>query len=220
MFKGIVNAIKEKFNPIKSPIVLEDKPKMGILGAITDIIKPVSNIKPLSVMPTQVPEPTITEPQRQNKRLEYAAKGYTFPNMTNEEKAKLPVKKEVPVIQENTTYKLPTPPEEISNVINQVFGELGSTAQKVAASENGLFKPDRDSPPNSNGSIDRGIFQINSNTFQDYMRRMPNVLNDMGIASFEDMKDPTLNSKMAKLIYENQGWGAWYGPKRVGLNLR
>ena len=64
---------------------------------------------------------------------------------------------------------------------------------------------------NSDGSIDRGLFQINSNTFADFLRRKGDVMTSLGITSFEDMKDPQKNIQMAKLILEEQGYGAWYG---------
>ena len=64
--------------------------------------------------------------------------------------------------------------------------------------------------PNKDGSIDRGLFRINSQTFADYMRRMPDRLRALGITSWDDMLDPLLNARMARLIYGYQGAGAWY----------
>lgn len=64
---------------------------------------------------------------------------------------------------------------------------------------------------NTDGSIDRGLFQINSNTFADFMRRHGNEMQAVGINSFDDMFDPRKNALMAKLIEEEQGYGAWYG---------
>lgn len=62
---------------------------------------------------------------------------------------------------------------------------------------------------NTNGSIDRGVFQINSHTFADYQRRMPTRLHDLGIQTYEDMFDWEKNIKMAHLIYSYQGLNAW-----------
>lgn len=65
-------------------------------------------------------------------------------------------------------------------------------------------------------SEDRGLFRINNATFYDYMKRMPDRLKKEGIASYEDMYDPILNTRMAKIIYEFQGWRAWFAaPKEL-----
>ncbi len=64
---------------------------------------------------------------------------------------------------------------------------------------------------NSDGSTDRGIMQINSNTFADFMRRKGNILKGLGINSYDDMYDPVKNIIMGKLIFDEQGWSAWYG---------
>lgn len=111
-----------------------------------------------------------------------------------------------------------------SNVLTQVFGELAPQAEQILrwgnplggsygvnyGGENFDFNPLAENK-NSDGSIDRGLFQINSNTFSDFMRRKGDVLRSLGITSYEDMYDPTLNATMAKLIFDEQGWGAWYG---------
>lgn len=69
---------------------------------------------------------------------------------------------------------------------------------------------------NRNGSVDRGLFMINSNTFANYMRKMSDELDKLGIKSFDDMFDPRKNALMARIILENQGYGAWYGrPKHL-----
>ncbi len=62
---------------------------------------------------------------------------------------------------------------------------------------------------NKDGSTDRGLFRINSRTFADYMRRMPNKLRQLGITNWDDMLNPLLNARMARLIYHYQGAGAW-----------
>lgn len=63
---------------------------------------------------------------------------------------------------------------------------------------------------NNDGSIDRGLFRINSNTFADFMNRKPQVLLQNGISSWDDMLNPLLNARMAKIIFDEQGGGAWY----------
>ena len=220
IFHDILGAIKERIDPIKSPIPLEKKTKDNILLAIiSKFNKPTTPTIP-TITPTKTPKPTMTKTQWKAKRLDYIRKGWTLPDMTPEEKAAMPTPTPVPVKPQTKTQELPTPPKEISDLIDAVFGKFSDVAKKVAASENSTFQPDLDSPPNSDGSFDRGIFQINSNTFNDYMRRMPNLLKKNGITSYEDMKNPLLNIRMAKIIFDYQGWDAWKGPGRVGLKLR
>lgn len=108
------------------------------------------------------------------------------------------------------------PPPEISSVIDSVFGNKAPIAKIVAFSENGRYNPTATNT-NTDGSVDVGIFQINSNTFADYVRRMPQVLESLGINSFDDMKDPKKNAQMAALIHKYQGWNAWYGPRNRGF---
>ena len=64
---------------------------------------------------------------------------------------------------------------------------------------------------NSNGSIDRGLFRINSVNFtpKEMARRKVKLAN-AGIDSWNDMLDPVLNIKMAKILYDERGWDPWY----------
>jgi hypothetical protein len=69
---------------------------------------------------------------------------------------------------------------------------------------------------NSGGTEDRGLFQINSDTFNDFKRRYPKTMASNKIASFDDMYDPYKNAVMANIIFNEQGFGAWYGaPPRL-----
>lgn len=72
----------------------------------------------------------------------------------------------------------------------------------------------------SGKGVDTGIMQINSNTFFDYWNRRGNqsgtypfreIMQREGINSYADMLDPLLNMKMARIIWNQQGWSAWYG---------
>jgi len=62
-------------------------------------------------------------------------------------------------------------------------------------------------------SIDRGLFRINNITFYDYLKRKPALLKKNGITEWDDMLDPEKNTRFAKIIYDTQGIGAWYGAK-------
>lgn len=79
--------------------------------------------------------------------------------------------------------------------------------------ENAGFKQSNIDVPNADGSIDRGLFRVNNNTFNGIMAD-PHwgklAREKFGIRSWDDMNDPQKNAYMAKLIYERQGWGAWY----------
>lgn len=110
------------------------------------------------------------------------------------------------------------PPQEVSDAISQVFGNEAGKAVVVAFSENGGYRPGAVNK-NSDGSVDTGIFQINSNTFNDFMRRKKEQMNNLGINSYEDMTDIHKNALMAKLVRDEQGWGAWYGPKNRGFTI-
>lgn len=81
---------------------------------------------------------------------------------------------------------------------------------------------------NANGSVDRGANMINSYTFEDmwnkegmkkgtypHRERMQN----RGINSYEDMKDPKKNEAMMDLIRRVGGYDRWYGPKDKGFDL-
>lgn len=63
----------------------------------------------------------------------------------------------------------------------------------IARAESG-FRTDAVSPPNTNGTVDRGLFQINSVHKYD-----PNKL----------VSDATYNTQCAKRIYDSQGLRAW-----------
>jgi hypothetical protein len=117
-----------------------------------------------------------------------------------------------------STKKIPATP--YNNAVEKVFGENYKDALRVLRweDEDGTVRgentnyqtgPEVDIK-NKNGSIDRGLYRINSNTFADFMRRKGNLLRKNGINSYEDMYDPVLNIKMAKIIYDEQGWKAWF----------
>ncbi len=64
---------------------------------------------------------------------------------------------------------------------------------------------------NTNGSEDRGIFQINSDTFKDFQNRKGLIMRNMGITHYDQMFDPQKNVDMAYLIWQEQGERAWVG---------
>lgn len=107
-----------------------------------------------------------------------------------------------------------------SREIAQAFGNEAQDAMRVLryADESGKVKGENTGfqtgtevdIPNNDGSIDRGLFRINSNTFADFMRRKGKLLAQYGIRTWDDMLNPQKNSFMAKIIKDEQGWKAWY----------
>lgn len=124
-----------------------------------------------------------------------------------------PSQKSVPM-PSATPYPIQTPYDDI---IRQEFGDEGWNAIRTLAGvdggngENRSFDANAPDGKNNDGTIDRGLFRINSGTFDDFMNRQKQLLNSRGIHSYEDMKDPALNTIMAKIIYDSQGWNAFYG---------
>jgi len=81
--------------------------------------------------------------------------------------------------------------------------------------ENAGFGLTNNDAPNPNGSIDRGLFRINSNTFNGIMNDpkygfWKQAANKFGIRKWDDMNDPQKNAYMARIIYEMGGWGRWF----------
>jgi len=100
--------------------------------------------------------------------------------------------------------------QEKANIANQILRYVDPNTGEVLG-ENTAYQagPEMDIP-NKDGSIDRGLFRVNSNTFIDFMERKPEVLAQHGIYSWDDMLDPIKNAAMARIIYDEQGAGAWY----------
>jgi hypothetical protein len=112
------------------------------------------------------------------------------------------------------TNKVTPPPRleggKYGEFIHKYFGDESRNALRTLQGENALQKPNAVNV-NNDGSRDVGVFQINSNTFKDFMKRKGNLLKSYGISSFDDMFDPEKNIIMAKIIHGEQGWKAWYG---------
>jgi hypothetical protein len=122
------------------------------------------------------------------------------------------------------------PPSDIAALIKKYFPDNYSQAVLVANTENAQYDSKRaDNVNSADGSRDRGIFQINSNTFNGLMQRAGNELKAAGINSFDDMYDPEKNIFVARLIQQGakaykpdtnpNGWSGWYGWQDTGYNL-
>lgn len=129
-------------------------------------------------------------------------------------KDKTPVKEKVEEIKsDNKATETP-----FNQTIQEVFGDEWVNATRVlkrkvgelTKGENTQLNPNADYT-NTNGSIDRGLFQINSDTFKDLQRRKGSQLKKTGANTFEDLYDPIINIKVAKIIYDEGGWDRWFG---------
>lgn len=93
--------------------------------------------------------------------------------------------------------------EEIKNEIEQVFGDEADNAFLILDCENKNLNP-KATNHNKDGSIDRGIFQINS-------------VHLKGKARGKDLFDYKQNIEVAHRIYSEQGWSPWSCSHKVGV---
>ena len=123
----------------------------------------------------------------------------------------------------NDSYMPNQPPPHLAKLLNDEFPNEATKAAIAAGTESGFNENAYNFNPQGGGaykdSHDYGLFQINNVTLADFQRRFPNQVASMGIKTVEDLRDPVKSTKLAKLIRDKQGWGAWYGPKNRGFNL-
>ena len=117
-----------------------------------------------------------------------------------------------------------TPENPYSDIIKEVFGDRAQDMEDILrwgtpdngghmnnyGGENYDFDAKQENT-NDDGTLDIGLFQVNEGTFDDFMRRKKKILNDAGIYNYEQMYDPYFNTVMAKIIFDEQGYGAWHG---------
>jgi|YNPMSStandDraft_2_1061718.scaffolds.fasta_scaffold17307_2 hypothetical protein len=106
--------------------------------------------------------------------------------------------------------KISYPKQVISSIIDYVFKDEADNMRLVLKGENASWNP-KAININKDGSVDRGLFQINSNTFYDFKRRYPEKFKKYNINTFDDMDNPLKNALVAKMILDEQGYKAWYG---------
>lgn len=103
--------------------------------------------------------------------------------------------------------------------IERIWGDESCNAKAVLKwkdlkgntyGENGRYLVSNIDVVQRNGSVDRGLFRINSDTFNDYMKRMPNLLAKYGITKWSDMEILEKNTRMGEIIHRYQGWCAWF----------
>lgn len=118
------------------------------------------------------------------------------------------------------------PPPHIGSIIREVFPNEATRAAGLAVTENSQFDPKRkdainyDKKTGQELSRDRGLFQINNNTFAAEMSKFGDKLRGMGINSYEDMYDARKNALFAKHLHETYGAGRWFGWQDTGYDLK
>ena len=117
------------------------------------------------------------------------------------------------------------PPPQIGNIIREIFPNEATKAATLAVTENSQYAPRRpdavniDKTTGQELSRDRGIFQVNNNTFATEMDKFGDKLRAQGINTYEDMYDPRLNAIFAKHLLDTYGAGRWFGWQDTGYNL-
>lgn len=112
----------------------------------------------------------------------------------------------------------PPMPDYLAKLVWDMFPNEATKAALTLGTENLGYNPNAYNY-NSDGTGDYGMAQINSGTLADFLKRKPNTMRRIGVSSVEDLRDIVKNLQMAKLIREEQGWGAWYGPKNRGFDI-
>ncbi len=140
-----------------------------------------------------------------------------------QESGKSPEKAESPLFNffpyhRSGNFEIAQPSSELRGAVRKVFGSNAERAAVVMGTENPQYEVNAHHH-NKNGSVDTGLFQINSNTLADFLKRKPNSLKEIGVDSIEDLRDPLKNIQLAKLIFDEQGWDAWHAPKKKGYEI-
>ena len=102
-------------------------------------------------------------------------------------------------------------PDGSEQDINYQEGHWGEKGyEKYVSSVTGA-KVTKDDP-NAVVSRDLGLMRINNGTFYDFMHRANRrkQLEEIGVTKIEDLYDPEKNIKVAKINYDEGGWGRWY----------
>lgn len=158
-------------------------------------------------MPTSTPTPTPQLSEQYQIGNIPVESGYSQPS---KELQDMIMRQFDPYNEATSAARVLTHPMASTNLPNEKSRGV-NTGPNVG--ENPLFQTKLDTP-NSDGSIDRGLYRINSNTFADFMRRNPDLLLQNGISSWNDMLDPIKNMTMARIIMQGQGYKAFYAAPR------
>lgn len=226
ILSGVGNVAKKLVSPIQP---------LGDLigGALYDVTHPemvaLANKKPMEnsikFTPTMTPTPEpekvevkqVEEPPKEQPKSENGFFYNYEPYIVNKEK-----------VEKNWPNGIPQPSPALSEIIRQVSPEDATRSAILKLTESGYQLNPNDYTGNSNGTIDRGTNMINSGTFDWMWNQQGNKkgtfpyrdkMIELGINSYEDMKDPVKNENMMNLVRGILGYGAWYGPRDRGFKL-
>lgn len=150
------------------------------------------------VQPTATPTPTATpEPPASNSLDEFNPEQYRVEG----------------------NFEIQPLPSELAEQVKETFGKEAGRAAVVMGTENPQYDPEATYENPGGRGTDVGLFQVNTNTLDDFLRRKPKKFEEIGVDDAEDLKDPIKNIKAAKIIMDEQGWNAWYGPRNKGYNV-
>lgn len=201
------DALIRAYQALTQPDLVSPLPKQGGVSYVTGTnLAPIGHVSAATPAPTAPPSaPTPSAPADPNYRFAYE----TLPRDAN-----------YAANGPRPGFQPSQPPAQIGSVIRNIFPNEATKAALIASTENAQFDPNRADNVNAGqGGQDRGIFQINSNTFNGLMQRRGDELKNLGINSFEDMRDPTKNAHVAKMIMSEGGAGRWFGWQDTGYNL-
>lgn len=152
------------------------------------ITSPFGQESPTAGMVSPLPEPTMASPLPQST-----------PTPTS-----IPTSTPVPT----PTLRPDIPKHGFESLIKKYFPQTEfNNAQNVAMGESS-FNPGV-IHPNSNGSKDYGLFQIND-------IHAPVIKKVFGY-SMDDLLDPEKNIKVASWLFRQQGWRPWVAAQSLGL---
>jgi len=97
----------------------------------------------------------------------------------------------------------PSPKNSLEVLIKKYFGKDWQVAYEIANKESGL-NPKAINNKNKDGSMDIGLFQINS-IHADYVD-----------GDLKRLLEPEVNTAVAYKIYQKQGWCPWVAAKKLG----
>jgi hypothetical protein len=95
--------------------------------------------------------------------------------------------------------------QNVTNLVTQTFGENAPTALAVMKAESSN-NPSAVNSKNRNGTVDRGLFQIND-------VNVPKLIRAGIISNANDLLDPETNIRAAKFLHEEKGWQPWNSSK-------
>jgi hypothetical protein len=204
-YMDTTNAFEGIKNNIKSGISQATKNVFGMFPKLGTQIQAKAESTPTPARPTATPIPT----------------GTPLPTP----KVGMPMYFNYDKYRKSGSYVPPQPPPELAKQIVDTFPNEATQAALVASTENGRFDPNAynyngNATGRFKGSGDYGVMQINNVTMQDYLRSHPKEMARIGISTPEDLKNPKKALEFSKLISQVQGWGAWYGPKNKGFEIK